>query len=164
LQILVEAEVKFRPGIYVIKDGPLVVSGKINFTGKDVGFYLVGDLTSFSFSKNVAIDISAPRDGPMAGILFFEDRNAPPLRSHAIKSDFARVLTGTIYLPQGVLKIDASKKVAQESAYTVVISRELKLYSGPHLILNSNYGDTDVPLPEGLRGAASPGKDIVLVD
>ena len=32
----------------------------------------------------------------------------------------------------------------------------MTLYGGPNLVLNTNYDITDVPVPEGIRGAAQP--------
>ena len=55
-------------------------------------------------------------------------------------------------------------KLAQDSAYTVIIARQLKLYSGPNLVLNTDYGDTDIPVPSELKGIAGIGDEIVLAE
>lgn len=86
----------------------------------------------------------------MAGMLFFEDRAATGNPRHRILSDDARMLLGTIYLPKGRLQIDASKPVADRSAYTVIVAQRLELYAGPNLVLNTDYGSTDIPVPQGL--------------
>jgi hypothetical protein len=75
---------------------------------------------------------------------------------HQILSDDARNLLGTIYLPRGRLNVDANSPIADKSAYTAIVARKISLYGGPHLVLNSNYDETDVPVPEGIRGAAQP--------
>ena len=158
------ADVFLRPGIYVIKGGALKVSGKARLTGENVGFYLLGEETTFSFGPNTAIDLTAPRDGPMAGILFFEDRRNDRGNRHVIRSNGARSLVGTFYLPRGRLVIDATKPVFDESAYTVIIARRMNMFSGPNLVLNTDYDDTDIPVPPELDGAAAPGEEIVLVE
>ncbi len=61
-----------------------------------VGFYLSGLLTLMFFDSGTTIDLTAPKDGSLAGILFFEDRKALPLRVHRIGSNNARNLVGTI--------------------------------------------------------------------
>jgi hypothetical protein len=108
----------------------------------------------------------------MAGLLMFDERQvwstveappgklkgkapaappgAPPLREYRVLSDDAQTLLGTIYLPGGRLIIDASKPVAAKSAYTVVVARLIELFDGPNLVLNTSYGDTDVPVPAGV--------------
>ena len=73
-----------------------------------------------------------------------------PLRTYRIISDNARTMLGTIYLPAGRLVIDASKPVADQSAYTVIVAQQINLYEGPNLVLNANYGATSVPVPKGV--------------
>lgn len=157
-----DADVTFEPGVYIIKDGSLNLAGKAAVYGEDVGFYLYGDKSTFKMGSNTQVELSAPKDGVMAGILFFEDRNAPMGRKHTIRSNGARSLIGTFYLSRGSLVIDATKPVFDQSAYTVLIVSTLDMFSGPNLVLNADYGATDVPVPDGLAG--SSGKDIVLAE
>ena len=62
-------------------------------------------------------------------------------------------LLGTIYLPRGELKVDVIGLVAAASAYTVVVADRLDV-KGAHLVINSNYGMTDVPVPAGVGPTA----------
>jgi len=162
-------------GVFIIKDGPLIVDGGATLQGTEVGFYLKGNASNLTFDTDSTINISAPKDGPLAGILIFDDptgasalavppfplpvpilggllggsSNGPP-REHKILSDNARTLLGTIYMPQGRLIIDANKPIADRSAYTVLVVRRIDLHDGPNLILNSDYSATDVPVPAGV--------------
>ena len=161
IQIYGNSKVTFRPGIYVIKDGPLIASGGAKLVGEYVGFYLTGSKALFSFTTFTTIALSAPKDGPLAGLLFFEDRNRKTTGRHTINSDNARLLLGTIYLPGSDLIIDANKPVADQSAYTAIVARGLKLFSGPHLVLNTDYGSTDIPVPDGIVGT---GEKVILAE
>ena len=152
LTILGNSKVKLNPGVYIINNGLLKVSGTATMTGENVGFYLSGLLTLMFFDSGTTIDLTAPKDGPLAGILFFEDRKAPPLRIHRIGSNNARNLVGTIYLPLGILFIDANAPVADNSAYTALVVRSLQLSEGPKLVLHSDYQSTSIPVPDGLIG------------
>ena len=176
LKITDNAIVTLRPGVYVIKDGPLIVDNGATLDGADVGIYLTGRSSNLVFAAASTINLSAPKDGPLAGILIFDDPSgakAPaippyplpiplvgellgalqpggPPREHKILSDNARLLLGTIYMPQGRLIIDASKPIADKSAYTVMVVRRIDLHAGPNLVLNSDYSATDVPVPKGV--------------
>jgi hypothetical protein len=150
LTILGKSKVKLNPGVYIIHNGLLKVSGSASMTGENVGFYLSGLLTLMYFDSGTTIDLTAPKDGPLAGILFFEDRKAPPLRIHRIGSNNARNLVGTIYLPLGILFVDANAPVADNSAYTALVVRSLQLSEGPKLVLHSDYKNTSIPVPDGL--------------
>jgi hypothetical protein len=170
------AIVTLKAGIYIIKDGPLLVNKGATVNGTDVGIYLTGRRSNLVFEANSTINLSAPKDGPLAGILIFDDPSgakapaippyplpvplvgellgalqpAGPPREHKILSDNARLLLGTIYMPQGRLIIDASKPIADKSAYTVLVVRRIDLHAGPNLVLNSDYSATDVPVPKGV--------------
>ena len=146
------ARVYMRPGVYVMKDGPLNVDSNAELEGEYVGIYLTGDKATFRFASNATIDLSAPKDGPLAGLLFFEDRNAPQLRRHEILSNYAHNLLGTIYLSQGRLVVDADNEIADKSAYTAIVARRIELYAGPNLVLNTDYSATDIPVPDGIVG------------
>ena len=134
-------------GEYIIKDGPLTVDGDASLSGSYVGFYLTGSGATIDFKARSTISLSAPRDGALASLLFFEDRRAAVGNRHLISSDDARMLLGTIYLPNGRLRVDANKPVADQSAYTIIVVRWMELDAGPNLIMNSRYGATDVPVP-----------------
>ena len=167
LTISGEGTVELDPGIYVIKDGPLLVQGAASVVGKSVGFYLTGAGSVFTFGADTGVDLAAPNSGMMAGLLFFEDRDVPysfklnPLtyeaddpnvRIHSISSNRANNLLGTLYLSRSVLKIDANAPVAEKSAYTAIITGRMWLRKGPTLTLNADYTKTTVPVPDGLIG------------
>ncbi|GJD95848.1 TadE/TadG family type IV pilus assembly protein [Methylobacterium iners] len=173
LRLTKKASVTLRPGTYIMKDGPLIVDKKGSLAGTNVSLYFTGDKAGLLFDQDSVVSLTAPRDGDMAGLLFSEDpetsspislplpasgkgkaKNAPEgalgLREYRIISDEARTLLGTIYLPVGRLIIDSKKPVADQSAYTVIVARQINLYDGPNLMLNARYGSTDVPVPEGV--------------
>jgi Flp pilus assembly protein TadG len=150
IRVTKKAVAKLEPGIYVIRGNKLTIDGDATIEGVDVGFYFQDNNAQFDFAPNTTISLAAPTSGPMAGILFFEDRNVPVDAFHKILSNNAHTLLGTIYLPRGRLYIEASKPIAQKSAYTIVVANQIEMISGPELFLNANYGGTTVPVPNGL--------------
>ncbi|MBL8574908.1 MAG: pilus assembly protein [Hyphomicrobiaceae bacterium] len=165
IKISGDAVVDLRPGIYVIKDGPLVVTDTAQMKGRYVNFtfptaknLIIELLSGVHFTKDAVIDIGAPKDGPMAGVLMYEERATKANRIYRITSDNARVLLGTIYLPQGTLHIDSNNPVADRSEYTALVVRRLILSEGPNLVINSDYSATDVPVPTGLGNTAMTAK------
>jgi Flp pilus assembly protein TadG len=144
------AKVTLAPGEYVFKDGPLVVAGSATLRGEYVGLYFTGKDAVAEFGIRTVIDIGAPKSGPMSGILIYQDRGNSRDDLFSIKSSNARNLLGTIYIPRGGLFIDAAGKVADQSAYTTIVARTMKLSNGPNLMLNTDYDGTDVPVPMGL--------------
>ena len=126
--------------------------------GNNVGFYFTGNVpadddgrvTVMRFMKESIVEMTAPKDGAMAGLLFNEDRNAPANRRYEVVSDSARRLVGTIYFPRGIFSVSANQSIADKSEYTAVVTRRLELFQAPNLVLNARYNATDVPVPDGL--------------
>jgi Flp pilus assembly protein TadG len=182
LKITDGADVTLTKGIYIIKDGPFVVNDGGSIRGTDVSIFMKGKTANIVFDVDSTISLSAPKDGPMAGFLIYDDPSgakAPalppyplpvpllgavlglvggllgdavegPPREHKILSDNARNLLGTIYMPQGRLIVDATKPIADRSAYTVLVVRQIDLHAGPNLYLNSDYSASEVPVPKGV--------------
>lgn len=149
------ARAAMAPGIYVFKDKPLTVTDNAELYGRYVGLHFADEAT-FRFDKNALIDLGAPKTGTMSGILFSQDRSEPEEDDEDEKNQFiigadrARYLTGTIYLPRARLKVSSRQPVADQSPWTAIIARRLTLNDGPHLVLNTNYGGSDVPVPTGI--------------
>ncbi len=149
------ARVELTAGIYIIKDGPLTVTRGGQLVGQEVGFFFTGRGASLLFDRDSTISLEAPQSGVMAGLLMFAARDLDKER-FKIMSDDARVLLGTIYLPASELYVDAGSPIADNSAYTAIVADTMRLYGGPHLILNTGYDQTDVPVPHGIKGVGQP--------
>jgi hypothetical protein len=149
LSITASSDVTLRPGVYVIKDGPLIIESSSIVAGKGVGLFFTGTNASFTFGSSSKVDLEAPTTGPMAGLVAYQNRSCPEI-DFVITSNKARKLIGTIYLPNGNLIIDANEKVADGSAYTAIVAKRLRLSKGPNLVLNTDYDQTLVPVPDGI--------------
>jgi Flp pilus assembly protein TadG len=143
------ALVTARPGEYVISGGPLSLGPGSSLTGDDVSFRFVDAHSTFTFGAGSIVSLSAPTSGPMAGYLFFQDPGIQEGRRFRILTDLATRLLGTIYLPSGTLEIDVVGLVAAQSAYTVIVADKLDV-NGADLVINSDYGATNVPVPTGV--------------
>lgn len=165
LRIEGSATVTLKTGVYVIKDGPLVVTDKASVVGDEVGFYLSGLNSVFSFDPDTSISLTAPLSGPLAGLLFMESKTVPfsfnfdpwdllnlpvNVRLHRISSNNAHYLLGAIYVPKSLLLVDSTEPVADASPWTAAIVGRLWLKAGPTLVLNADYSKTEIPVPNGL--------------
>jgi hypothetical protein len=160
LTIKGNANVVFDPGTYVMDNGPLSVVGKSSATGNDVVFFLSGTHTTIKFDNDATVNFSGAESGDLAGLLFFEGTASGTGRRHIIRATNVENLTGTIYLPSSEILIDPNSSVGAESAYTAIIAYRISVDNGPSLVLNSNYSETDVPVPAGIKSAAQ----VVLTD
>ena len=165
---------KLTSGVYIIVDGPLNVTNNGTIEGENVGFYLYGPDAKVQFDYDSNIALSAPKDGVMTGLLLYSSpyetafatkkikttgrarerdlRRTDGVKKpdHYIRSDNARRLVGTIYLPNGKLLIDGRSPIADRSEYTVIIADTFELQDGPNLVLRTDYHLSDIPVPEGV--------------
>ncbi|PLX35810.1 MAG: hypothetical protein C0606_17060 [Hyphomicrobiales bacterium] len=90
------------------------------------------------------------QDGKSATVLLDDEARLTAPTCSVYSNSLKDKGLGTIYLPKGVLIIDATNTVADQSAYTAIVAERLELQSSPNLVLNTNYGATDVPVPPGV--------------
>jgi hypothetical protein len=153
------------PGVYVIKGGEFRVTDNVTLVGEGVGIFVTGDKEpsdqqkayfngkgpKIRFENQSIVRLTAPKSGPMAGILVFGDRSSKG-SEFEISSRDARTLVGTIYLPHSKLKISGKSNFASTSDWTAIIAREILVENGPEIRLNSDYASSDIPVPEGIAG------------
>ena len=171
LKVTSGGSVFMLPGTYVMKDGPLTVTGGATLQGSDVSIYLANDDATLDIKNNSTINLSAPATGPMAGILIFESRNAPLYRNHNFQSRNAPNMLGTIYMPRGILNIGVSGgggsgglAIGSSAAWTIIVARRLVVTDNQVLNLNTNYSATTVPPPVGLGPTSTYGLSTKLVN
>lgn len=151
LTISGNSQVTLESGIYVMSGGAFNVEDTATITGEYTGFYFTGAGSELTLERDTVVELSAPRDGTMAGLLFFQDGATAATGSRfRVLSNDARVLLGTIYLPAAEFYVDATAPIADRSAYTVIIANKFQLSDGPELVLNTDYASTDVPVPKGV--------------
>ena len=141
-----------KPGIYVIKDGEFNISGSASLTGANVGFYFTGDAAKTNIGSATTISLTAPKTGPMAGILFFEDRASTKGREFVISSKDAKTMVGTVYLSNGTLTVRKAGGFGEASEWTAIVARKILIDQGSTLQLNSDFGASDIPAPAGIAG------------
>ncbi|MDJ0614753.1 MAG: hypothetical protein QNJ29_13885 [Rhizobiaceae bacterium] len=144
-------KVTLEPGVYVIKNGPLIVGGKTSFAGENVTFVFEGAEASLGIGVSTKIDLSAPRSGPTAGILMIADKAVRGVRDFTIRSRRVSKLEGVLYLPKGRLTLNDTGPVAAGSSWTRIISDQIELIGNAKLVINSDFSSTEVPLPKALQ-------------
>ncbi len=154
-----KATVTMNPGVYIINGGEFGVKNNGTLTGNGVTIFFTGADGRMLFDGTTTVNLIAPSTGPTAGILLFQDR-AMGQTQFELSSKSAANLLGTVYLPNGIFFVAAPGKIAESSAFTVIVAKSIKVSGTAKMYLNSNYGSTTVPVPAGL----GPSKTINLVN
>jgi hypothetical protein len=130
----------FGSGQYILLGGGLTVSSaSSSITGSNVSFYNTANATysykPITISGGAQATLSAPMDGAMAGILFFQDRTISSSSKNTVSGGSTTTLTGTLYFPTTPLVYSGGSS-ANTNAVTL-ISDTLE-FSGPSWIADQS--------------------------
>jgi Flp pilus assembly protein TadG len=99
-------------------------------------------------SNEATINLEGRRDGPYAGmVLYFANDNRKGIN---LTATGVRNLTGVVYMPTGIITLDARGDVAEASDWTVIVAEQLILTGQARLVVNKNYAGSAVPVPQGV--------------
>jgi hypothetical protein len=143
-------------GTYYFRNGALQMKQNAVLTGTDVT--LIFDNTAqFQFDDSSVIDLTGARYGQYAGFVIITTRQN--VGTFEISSDSARRLEGTVYIPNATLQITGSNnRVADQSAWTVIVAKQIQMTGSPNLVINANYATSSVPVPNGVGNTGAVTK------
>lgn len=121
--------VTLRPGLYVITNGDLFVSGA-TLTGQGVTIIMAGDAPGkMLLANNCNLKLSAPREGPLKDLVLVSWRVLHGAETDVAFSSVTATLDGVVYVPQGSVGLSANAKVTAGA----VLSYGLSLNTGATL-------------------------------
>ena len=157
LEVFKHATLRLAPGEHHFVDADIVLREDAELWGEDV--VLVFDKKSkIDFKERSKVNLKGRRSGTFAGFLLVATRDNA--QNFTISSDNVEELLGTIYVPAGRLVVDGKEEVARQSAWTVIVAKQVELKGDPTLVMNTDYNIGGVPVPAGV-GAKSMDSRLV---
>lgn len=141
------AELVLEPGDHWFMIGALVIKENATLTGQDV-VLLFDTASKFDFTDNAVVNLDGRKSGPYAGFVMAATRLNR--KDFIITSDNVASLLGVIYVPKAKLIVEGAEDVARDSAWTVIVARNIELKGAPSLFINADYAGSDVPVPTGV--------------
>lgn len=138
LKIDGNSDVTFSSGEYKIK-GPFTTDSNTKMTGDQVGFYLTGSDALLDFSSNTQLNFTSPRSGPLAGFIFFQDRNFGTGKIHHVDSNMAATLDGAIYFPKAKLDSNSNATWGSNSSCLMIVTHSMHFDSNSGISMNPDY-------------------------
>lgn len=127
--------VNMSPGTYIINGGSVSFNGHPTINGTGVTFILTSstgkNYPSINDAGGTTFNLSSPTTGPFAGILFFEDRNAPS-PSIKLAGDTFSGIGGTMYFPSGNVTFTGNS-VGTGNSCIQVVANSITLKGGATL-------------------------------
>jgi Flp pilus assembly protein TadG len=138
------ANVSFKPGLFVIKDGPLLVEGGGSISGHDVSFLLAGNKALVNLGGASKVELSAPTTGDMAGMLFASSRTAAPQVS-IFRGGNVFHLEGSVYLPTHQVEYAGGPEGVFPAAHTQLIAGKVKFNGSSRVTFRTKGGSSGPP-------------------
>jgi hypothetical protein len=148
-EIIVKADAKLKlaKGEHYFTNANLILSENSSLEGKDV-VLIFDDKSKMEFKDTSTIDLYGRQSGAFAGFLIATTRTNR--NDFIMWSNNIRNLLGVVYIPEAKLIVQGTDQIAEQSAWTVIVARQLQLKGSPTLVINRNYAVSDVPVPTGV--------------
>ncbi|MFP5236663.1 MAG: MBG domain-containing protein, partial [Acidobacteriota bacterium] len=167
--------VTFNPGTYILLGGGLNIDGGAQVTGTGVTFYNTGDhehrYQPIHIDGGSKTTLSAPVSGPLAGVLFFQDRAIVQKGDHdrddhgddnhpqpnVISGNTESSFAGALYFPTTPL-IYSGGSEQDPAVYTLIVADTVSVAGHSNVsltVLGTPMSDTD----SDAACSPGPGKD-----
>lgn len=151
------ATLELEPGDHFFRKN-LQLKGQAYLTGEDV--FLFFDHGSDPSFKGAAarVNLIGRKSGPYAGMVMATiEGNSPNIE---IPGRIVEQLLGVIYVRNGFLEVSGEGVAAADSAWTVIVAKQIKTKSSAGIRINADYESSDVPVPNGVGPSGGhPGGD-----
>ncbi len=105
LELKTHATVFAMPGVYGMKNGPLVANSDATLTGWSVMFYFTGNNTTLEVMSGAYVELTAPTWGLYKNFLFVQDPNSNPGATTKIQGGGRVELNGILFAPTWVVEV-----------------------------------------------------------
>ena len=134
-------------GDHFFLGGHLIIKEDARLEGQDVVLFF-DKASKFEFKDRARVNLDGRKSGAYAGIVMGGTRDNT--QDFIISADNVDSLLGVIYVPSARLIVEGKAEIARDSAWTVVVAKELQLKGSPSLFINANYDASNVPVPDGV--------------
>lgn len=133
-----DSSITFEPGVYIIQNGPLTIGKNSTVKGEGVTFIFKGEDSVLYTYDEVKVDLTAPADGPYAGLLFFQDKASSVDETSIIKGGVNMNLVGTMYFPTQNLFVGGVGNMGSSSPAMAFIAKNITFTSDIETIVTQN--------------------------
>jgi len=134
-------QVTLEPGVYFV-DTRFIIQNNAVLRGDGVTLVINGNY-AISLGNNGILDLTAPTEGPTAGLVFFGSRTGTPTVQQTFSNNTVMDLTGAVYFPNQIVNFNNNGTTAPTGGCTQVIGRMVRLSNNVNLRANCNGTGTN---------------------
>ena len=151
--LTIKGDATFKPGLYVIKDGPLTLNSQGTVIGNGVTFYLMGNNAGFDINGGAKLELSPMTDGPYRGLLIVQDRNSNVSGTSKLNGNSGTLVKGAIYAPTQLVRMNGTGTFGQASPFMPLIADRVSITGNATAYTDATSVNLVAPLPKSLSGA-----------
>jgi hypothetical protein len=147
IQIGYNTRVILRPGDHFFRKN-LVLQGRARLEGEDVFlFFNHGSDPDFN-GQFARVNLVGRKSGPYAGMVMATVGGGSP--NIILPGEKVERLPGVVYVRNGFLQVSGAGVAAEDSAWTVIVAKQILSYGTARIRINADYDGSDVPVPNGV--------------
>jgi Flp pilus assembly protein TadG len=141
--------VTLSPGLYVIRNGKLSMSGGGSMTGAGVTLLFEGT-SELNLSGGGSYHLSAPTTGELKGFVIFQRPTANPGKPAVMSGSGQMYFEGVIYMPTWTANVSGTGSVGTPSPFSAYIAKNFTYSGGSTVQIHYNPANVTVPIPREL--------------
>jgi len=144
--------IRFAPGEYIIKDGPLFFDEGTKAFGEEVTFVFAGKQATLQIDLGSKVDLSAPAKGDLQGLVFAQyiekelgKDAALPSAESIIRSGGNLRLVGTAYMPTQRISFIGGSISSAQAPSTSFIAYNIRIDDGARISVAVDHQKAGLP-------------------
>jgi hypothetical protein len=141
------ATLVLRPGDHFFRKS-VTLEGHGRLDGEDVFLFFDHGSDPLLNGQFTRVNLVGRKSGPYAGMVMATvGGNSPNI---TLPGEKVERLLGVVYVRNGFLQVTGNGVAAEESAWTVIVARQVLSNGTARIRINADYDGSDVPVPNGV--------------
>lgn len=138
----IDIDVQLSPGLFVFKDGVLLLKGNARVAGAGVSLLMTGDGAGLQMQGNPDLTLTAPDSGALAGIAVAvaDTKGAAP--TSELQGSPRLTVEGSVYMPGQQLVMQGNPQISITGTASKLVASSFDLQGSPDLTVQAN--DTQI--------------------
>jgi hypothetical protein len=141
------ATLVLRPGDHFFRKS-VTLQGHGRLDGEDVFLFFDHGSDPLFGGVNARVNLIGRKSGPYAGMVMATIGGNQP--NIILPGSNVEQLLGVVYVRNGFLQVSGSGVAAEDSAWTVIVAKQILSTGTARIRINADYDGSDVPVPNGV--------------
>jgi hypothetical protein len=127
-----------KPGIYVIKNGPLTMKGNTTVTGLGVALILTGKDAALDMQGSVEMSLTAMSSGDLEGLAISVTNTGEEANESELQGSPNLTIQGSVYMPGQLMKLQGSPQLTINGEQSKLVADSFSFHGSPDININAD--------------------------